>query len=168
MIHFRGAGSVLTPNEDLVDLEAQTVLTSVIKASASAIIFQTLLEVDVGSCSSVRPFQLFEKLAQVLNLVEETGSWPLPLTCGLISLIQNGEGSAPQKLRPIGLMASVYRLWASLRIRDIMHWQEKWADAALYGYRLGKRAEDVWMDLSLSVESAPVDVSADLVGISID
>ena len=105
------------------------------------------------------PLQLFEKLAQ--------GTWPVPLTCGLISLIQKGEGSAPQKLRPIGLMASVYRLWASLRVRDIMHWQEEWADTALYGYRLGRRAEDVWMDLSLSVESALIDGS-DLVGMSID
>ena len=91
------------------------------------------------------PLQLFEKLAQVFNLVEETGTWPVPLTRGLISLIQKGEGSAPQKLRPIGLMASVYRLWASLRVRDIMHWQEKWADTALYGYRPGRRAEE-WLD----------------------
>lgn len=66
------------------------------------------------------PLQLFEKLAQVLNLVEETGTWPVPITRGLISLIQKGEGSAPQKLRPIGLKASVYRLRASLRVRDIM------------------------------------------------
>ena len=113
------------------------------------------------------PFQLFEKLAQVLNLVEETGTWPAPLTCGLISLIPKGEGSPPGKLRPIGLMASVYRLWASLRIRDIMHWQEKWADTALHWYRPGRRAEDSWMDLSLSVEFAHVDGS-DLVGMLID
>ena len=64
-------------------------------------------------------------------------------------------------------MASVYRLWASLRIRDIMLWQEKWANTALHGYRLGRRAEGVWMDLSLSVEAAPVDGS-DVVGMSID
>ena len=63
-------------------------------------------------------------------------------------------------------MASVYRLWASLRIRDSMHWKEKWADTALHGYRPGRRAEDVWIDLSLSVESALVDDS-DLVGMSI-
>ena len=47
---------------------------------------------------------------------------PVPLTRGLISLRQKGDGSAPQKLRPTGLMASVYRLWASLRVRDTMHW----------------------------------------------
>ena len=71
------------------------------------------------------PLQLFEKLAQVLNLVEEIGTLPTPLTCGLISLIPKGEGSAPKKLRPIGFMASVFRLWASLRIRDIQHLQDK-------------------------------------------
>ena len=59
------------------------------------------------------------------------------------------------------------RLGASLRIRDIMYWQEKWADIALPGYRPGRRAEDVWMDLPLSVESALVDGS-DLVGMSTD
>ena len=48
-----------------------------------------------------------------------------------------------------------------------MHWQEKWADIALHGYRPGGRAEDVWMDLSLSVESALV-AGSDLVGMSID
>ena len=90
------------------------------------------------------------KLAQVQNSVEETGTWPVPLTCGLISFIPKGEGSAPQKLRPTGLMAS-----------------EKWADTALHGYRPGRRAEHVWMDLSLSVESALVDGS-DLVGMSVD
>ena len=79
------------------------------------------------------PLQLFEKLAEVLNLVEETGKWLVPLTRGLISLIPMGEGSAPQKLRPIGLMASVYRVWASLRVRDTINLQDKWADAALRG-----------------------------------
>ena len=64
-------------------------------------------------------------------------------------------------------MASVCRLWASLRIRDILHWQEKWADNALHGYRPRRRAEDVWMDISMTVESAFADGS-DLVGMSTD
>ena len=43
------------------------------------------------------PLQHLEKLAEVLNLVEETGTQPVPLTRGLISLIPKGGGSAPQK-----------------------------------------------------------------------
>ena len=62
---------------------------------------------------------------------------------------------------------SVYRLWASMRIRVIIVWREKWPDTALHGHRPRRRAEDVWMDLALSVESALVDGS-DLVGMSID
>ena len=65
------------------------------------------------------PLQLFEKLAHVLNLVEEIGKWATSLLCGLISLIQK---AVPRKLMPIGLMAFVCRLWASLRIRDILLW----------------------------------------------
>ena len=38
-----------------------------------------------------------------------------------------------------------------MRIRDIIHWQETWADTALHGYRPGRRAKDVWMDLTLAV-----------------
>ena len=40
-----------------------------------------------------------------------------------------------------------------------MHWEDKWADIALHGYRPGRRAEEVWMDLALSVESALVNDS---------
>ena len=65
-----------------------------------------------------------KQLAEVLNLVAEAGTWPVPLTRGLMLLIPKGEGSVPQKLTPTGLMASVYRLWASLRVRDIIRWQE--------------------------------------------
>ena len=48
-----------------------------------------------------------------------------------------------------------------------MHWQEKWADNALHGYRPGRRAEDVWMDIALSVGSALVD-GPNLMGMTID
>ena len=82
----------------------------------------------------------FKTIAQVLNEMKETGTWPLPLTCGLISLIQKGEGSAPQKMRPIGLVASVCRLWALLADSRHHALAREMADTALYGYRPGRRA----------------------------
>ena len=72
-----------------------------------------------------------------------------------------------KEMRAIGLMASENRLWASLRIRDILHWQEKWADNALHGHMPGRRAEDVCVGISMTVESALADGS-DLAGMSID
>ena len=96
------------------------------------------------------PLQLFEELAQVLNLVEETGSWPTPLACCLISLIQRGEGSAPQKLRPIRFATSCIGRKNGLALRCMVTGR--------------RRAEDVWMDISRTVESD----GSDLVGMSID
>ena len=113
------------------------------------------------------PLQLFKKLAEVLNLVEEMGTWPVPLTRGLKSLICKGEGSAPQKLRAVGFMASVYRLWASFEGSSHNTLAGKLAAPRCMVTGLGRRAEDVWMDLALAVESALVDGS-DLVGMSID
>ena len=95
--------------------------------------------------------QLFKTLAEVLNVVEETDMWHVPLTRGLISLIPKGEGTASQKLRSMDLMASVCRLWASIGIRGMVHWQRNWADTALHGCRRRRRAKDVWMDLALAV-----------------
>ena len=68
-----------------------------------------------GCGTSSTAAALFEQLAEVLNLVEETGAWPVPITRGLISLSPKGEGSTLKQLRPIGLTASVYKLWASIR-----------------------------------------------------
>ena len=79
------------------------------------------------------PMQFLDKLADLLNEIEDTGIWPQPFTEGLISLIPKGEGTAPSKLRPFGLMAVVYRLWSAVRVRDIVAWQESWADDSLHG-----------------------------------
>ena len=101
------------------------------------------------------PLQLWGKFAELLNLVEETGTWPTPPTQGLIALMLLGRrvvsaeadvnrdhgGSAPS----VGLD----------EIRDIMSWQE---GAGL----IDALRTFVWT--SRFMESARVD-SADLVGI---
>ena len=51
----------------------------------------------VEGCGIASTLQLCKKLAEVLNLVEETGTRLVPHTRGLISLFPKGEGSSPQK-----------------------------------------------------------------------
>ena len=65
------------------------------------------------------PLQLFEKLAVDLNVFEETGTWRVPLTRRPISPIPKGED-----VLTVGFL---------LRVRDMMHLQEKWADTVLHG-----------------------------------
>ena len=71
------------------------------------------------------------------------------------------------KLRPIGIMSVVYRLWAATRVAEVMGWQEKWLDKSMHGFRRSHGAEDVWWEQSLRVEQALLQ-SDSLFGLSLD
>ena len=113
------------------------------------------------------PVNMLDRLACMFDLIEEHGSWPQALTKGLVSLISKGEGSEPSKLRPIGLMSCVYRLWAAARVRDVMSWQEHWIDNSMHGFRRGHGAEDVWWTQALAIEDALLQGTC-LFGLSFD
>ena len=66
------------------------------------------------------PVQLLDRLADLLDVVEENGVWPAALCEGIVSLITKGEGTSPLKLRPIGVMSVIYRLWASTRASQVL------------------------------------------------
>ena len=100
------------------------------------------------------PIQLLDRLAEIFNIVEDTGNWPDSFLLGMVSLISKGEGTAPLSLRPITVMSAVYRLWAATRVRIIMQWQENWINNELKGYRSGCGAEDVWWEQALRIENA--------------
>ena len=95
---------------------------------------------------------MFDRLADFFNTVEQIGVWPKAFMTGLISLISKGEGSAPLKLRPLTVMSSVYRLWASARVNDLMQWQDGWISDALRGFRRKCGAEDIWWELAAQIE----------------
>jgi hypothetical protein len=98
-------------------------------------------------------------LADFLNLVEDTGTWPDSLSTGYISLIPKGEGMQPTQMRPLSVLSTIYRLWAGIRLVPVMAWQERWIHQEAYGFRTGRGAEDAWTSLSLLVELACVQKS---------
>ena len=113
------------------------------------------------------PDSFLERLVAIYHIIEHTGVWPDALTHGKISLLSKGEGAEPDKLRPITVMSVFYRLWAGTRLRDLLPWQESWADDCLHGYRPGRSAETVWWKLALKVERALLE-EGHLAGISLD
>ena len=113
------------------------------------------------------PLALLDRLACLFNVVEETGVWPHALCEGIVSLITKGEGTDPLKLRPIGVMSVVYRLWAATRVRQVLDWQELWIDDGLHGFRKAHGAEDVWWKQALQVEEALLHTET-LFGLSLD
>ena len=102
-----------------------------------------------------------------LGVVEQHGRWPAGLATGFVSLIPNGEGSAPEKLQPISVMSVLYRLWAATRLRDLIGWQEGWVPDQMHGFRPAQSAEDVWWPLALKIERALLEAES-LSGISLD
>eukprot|EP00665_Eupelagonemidae_sp_cell47_P009218 gene9219-8160_t len=113
------------------------------------------------------PDVLLERLADVLNWVETTATWPAALENALVSLIPKGAGGRPLDLRPISVASVVYRLWAATRCREVMRWQETWIATGQKGFRLGSTCADVFFPLALRIEKALLD-GTPLVGFSAD
>eukprot|EP01059_Diplonema_ambulator_P000003 TRINITY_DN0_c0_g1_i4.p1 TRINITY_DN0_c0_g1~~TRINITY_DN0_c0_g1_i4.p1 ORF type:complete len:1528 (+),score=304.66 TRINITY_DN0_c0_g1_i4:2257-6840(+) len=100
------------------------------------------------------PREHLNDLATLLNLVEETGEWPVALTKALVTPIPKDDTRTPLKHRPITVTSCIYRLWACARLRQILRWQEEWIHATQKGFRPKHRADDVLFDISLQIEDA--------------
>ncbi|KAJ9451045.1 Retrovirus-related Pol polyprotein from type-2 retrotransposable element R2DM [Diplonema papillatum] len=113
------------------------------------------------------PDTILEGFAAVLNEVEETGLWPDGVLDALVTLIPKGEGDDPLKLRPITVSSVVYRLWASVRLQEVLVWQEQWIHESQHGFRKGHSCDDVVMDIALSIEESLIN-GTPLHGIALD
>ena len=100
------------------------------------------------------PDFFLDRLAVLLNTIEETGVWPQALAQGAVSLIGKGEGAEPLKMRPISVMPVVYRLWAATRVREVLQWQESWISSKLHGFRPAHGVQDVWWTMAAKLEQA--------------
>ena len=98
---------------------------------------------------------LFEPLARLLNLIEETGEWPRDMYKAYVALIPKDGVEAdagPTDFRPITVLSAIYRLWSRLRMRQSMGWQEEWAPPKLYGCRKGRSAEELAFEVAFNLD----------------
>ena len=98
--------------------------------------------------------ELLERLCTLLEAVEFHGKWPEALALGLVAPLPKGEGLGPGDIRPITITSVVYRLWAAVRVQELISWQETWLDSAICSYRPEKGCEDIWVSQAISVEYA--------------
>eukprot|EP00973_Karenia_brevis_P094598 12423279-Karenia_brevis.AAC.1 len=98
------------------------------------------------------PAILLDALADMFNIIEETGRWPAALQQASVSMASKGEGMQPLNMRPISVMSVVYRLWAARRLQDLTAWQELWATNGQHAFRPGHSTADVFWELALRVE----------------
>ena len=107
----------------------------------------------VATCCPV----VFDELALLLQLVEDTGCWPSCMTSAAVALIPKDSSISepgPSDLRPLSIQSCVYRLWAEARLSDIVLWQDRWLADGAFGFRPGHSAEGLFFAAALDLEDA--------------
>ena len=113
------------------------------------------------------PAPLLKRMAVFLNAVEAAGQWPVGLERAIVSLIPKEEEVSSAEFRPISVMSVIYRLWAAVRLQDVMAWQEAWIHHSQHGARKLHGTADVFWPLALRVEHALL-TGKPLYGLSLD
>ena len=112
------------------------------------------------------PF-ILSLLLYIFDEVEESGLWPRSLCWASISLIPKGEGGNPLDLRPITVTPIVYRLWAAIRTKQCMGWQDLWIHRGQHGARARHSTGDALIRISLEFEEAILN-GDNMKGIAVD
>eukprot|EP00439_Symbiodinium_sp_Y106_P043538 s3973_g5.t1 len=86
--------------------------------------------------------------------VEQDGLWPVQLTTGFVCAIAKVVGaSTASQFRPIVVVSVIYRVWASIRGRQLLGWLADHAPEGLHGYMQGKQCSDIWYALQGDIEA---------------
>ena len=105
-------------------------------------------ELQMLSCFSI------QTLAQLLNAVETTGTWPEQLQEIPVAALKKGSGATAKDVRPISLASLIYRLWAKIRWADLQPWHLAWLPPELKGGAKHREAIDAYYELMLEVENS--------------
>ncbi len=105
------------------------------------------------------PLDAFRVLADLFALFERLGQWPEGLRGAIVVQVPKPGATDATGLRPIGLMASVYRLWAAARVPTIRGWLRT-VDAAVMGGRPGVGADVAALETAVLACTAVADGDA--------
>ena len=110
---------------------------------------------------------ILELLIPFYDMVEFQGKWPYALTWAAVTLIPKGEGMLPLSQRPLSVMSIVYRIWAAVRVRQCLQWQERWVAPGQHGCRQNRGCADVLAKVSVEFEDAILE-GRHVVGAAVD
>ena len=82
------------------------------------------LRVDGWSLGDLRalPPWILDWLAALLQLVESRRCWPARLAEGYTALVPKEGPPGALNTRPLTMLSKVYRLWAGLRLEEVILW----------------------------------------------
>ena len=101
------------------------------------------------------PEDLTRQLVNLFNSIESGRPWPRCILTGLISAIEKTEhAQGPSDYRPITVLSVAYRVWATIRSRQLLTYLSKIAPSGLLGNRKGASTADVWWQIACEVEES--------------
>ena len=99
------------------------------------------------------PTTLQQQILDLLSEVETTGRWPAQLTHGAVHSLQKVENATTvNQYRPITILPVAYRVWSSLRCKQLIRYLQQFLPEGIYGNAVGKSATAMWYQLQLNVE----------------
>ena len=87
-------------------------------------------------------------------MVENHRAFPDAALQHIITLIPKSLAAGPADQRPISVGTFIYRLWATIRAKDLSVWQESWVHMTQHGFRAGKRCIDPAWTTAAGIEYA--------------
>lgn len=101
------------------------------------------------------PDDLTHQMVQLFNSIEQGRQWPKCLLTGLISAIEKTEhAQGPSDYRPITVLSMAYRVWGTIRSRQLLTFLSQHAPIGLLGNRKGASTSDVWWQIACDVEES--------------
>ena len=104
------------------------------------------------------PVAWFDRLPSVFTLVEEEGVWPDGLLDAYIAMIPktDGDSTLPSSLgqRPLCVLPIAYRLWASVRLRQLKPLFESWVPRSVFTAGGGRGSVEAWYSTALDLEES--------------
>ncbi len=114
------------------------------------------------------PNAVVKEFCNIFIRAECTGEWPSQLVAGKVASLAKTEApSSVHEFRPITVFSQLYRLWGSIRAKQILQMIQVKCPAWLLGNRPGCHAMQMWMQVQWMIEVAHV-TGCHISGVSAD
>lgn len=114
------------------------------------------------------PDDLTQSLLAIIRQVEEGQFWPEAMMEAMVTaLAKTADSAYTSQFRPITVIPLAYRVWSTIRSRQLIRWLLQFAPPTLIGNLPGRTTAEVWYSLQEEIETSLAD-GRELAGMATD
>ena len=114
------------------------------------------------------PDDLTQSLLAIVRQVEEGAYWPQAMMeAQVTALAKTVDSPYTSQFRPITVISFVYRVWATIRSRQLIRWLLRFVPSTLIGNLPGRTTANIWYSLQEEIEVAQSE-GRDIIGMATD